>query len=103
MIIDSGTTINYFPDDISAAINSAFDPPAQYDPFSGEYFVDCDAVAPLVSITINGTTFYINPQDMILNDVELGDDAPSDAVAPCASGAGTAGDQGMLVLGDVFL
>ncbi|KAF2096087.1 acid protease [Rhizodiscina lignyota] len=103
MIVDSGTTINYFPNPIADAINSAFDPPAEFDPFTQNYYVDCNATAPRIGITINGTEFFINPQDLILHNVELGDDAPADMEAPCGSGAGAAGESGMFVLGDVFL
>lgn len=103
MIVDSGTTINYFPNNIAEAINSAFSPPAEFDPQTGEYYVDCDAVAPRIGITINGTEFFVNPHDMILHNIELGDDAPPDMETPCGSGAGSAGADGTYVLGDVFL
>lgn len=104
-IVDSGTTIIYTPDDIALAINNAFDPPAFYDRYTGEWFVDCDAIAPEVTVQINGTSFSINPADLILNNVSpiAGADIDPNEPTPCGSGIGAAGQDGLYVLGDVFL
>ena len=44
-IINSGTSINYFPDDTAAAINALFDPPAKQNK-SGDWMVQCSAGPP---------------------------------------------------------
>lgn len=93
-IVDSGTILNYFPTAISSAINAQFGPSTECDPTQGVCFVDCDATVPKVGVTISGRTFYINPQDLIL-DVGIGDNT-------CITGIYDGG-QGPYILGDVFL
>lgn len=103
-IVDSGTTLLYVPDELADAINNAFDPPASYDTDTGNYFVDCDAKAPLVSFRINGTDFDIDPTDLILHNVRPinGLDVDPDDSVPCGSGVAAAGAD-FFVLGAVFL
>jgi hypothetical protein len=99
-IVDSGTTLNYLPTNISNAINNAFNPPAVYTESDGAYIVDCKAKAPSVGITIGGTTFHTNPLDMILL---AGTDIAGRDV--CISGIDDGGDnpdQDVYILGDVF-
>ncbi|KUJ18547.1 acid protease [Mollisia scopiformis] len=99
-IVDSGTTLNYFPTRIADAVNDAFVPPAIYDEDEGAYIVDCSATPPSLGIVINGTTFYTNPLDMILlaGTDEAGDDV-------CITGIDDGGSdaaEDVYILGDTF-
>ncbi|KAJ6113918.1 acid protease [Penicillium sp. IBT 18751x] len=99
-IVDSGTTLNYYPTSVANAVNAAFDPPATYDDDQGAYVVDCNATPPAHGITIGGTTFTINPLDMILY---TGTDDSGNAV--CISGIDDGGDdssEDLYILGDTF-
>ncbi|KAJ5692444.1 hypothetical protein N7462_001867 [Penicillium macrosclerotiorum] len=99
-IVDSGTTLNYYPTSIANAVNDAFDPAATYSSDEGAYIVDCDATPPTHGITISGTTFTINPLDMILY---IGTDDDGNAV--CISGISDGGDdssEDLYILGDTF-
>lgn len=98
--MDSGTTLNYYPTPFADAVNAAFDPPAVYSEEDGAYIVHCNAKAPSHGITIGGTTFYINPLDMILL---AGTDANGKNV--CISGVDDGGDEpgvDVFILGDTF-
>lgn len=92
-IVDSGTTINYFPTADADAINELFDPPAMYSEELGIYIVPCNATPPEVGVIIAGETFYHNPVDLIQN-LELGPEL-------CGSAILDGGDT--LILGDTFL
>ncbi|RHZ53927.1 pepsin-like aspartic protease [Aspergillus thermomutatus] len=99
-LVDSGTTLNYYPNSIADAINAAFSPSAVYDNNEGAYVVDCNAKPPVHGVTIGGSTFYINPMDMILPG---GTDNKGNKI--CISGINAGGDagQGIFVLGGTFL
>lgn len=102
MIVDSGTTLMYLPDEIADAVNFAYDPPAECDNY-GNCFVECSAKAPSISVRINTTDFHINPKDMIVDNVDRSQVVtPPGMKNPCSSGVGPAGN-GMYVLGEVFL
>lgn len=95
-IVDSGTTLNYFPTTIANAINAAFVPAAKYSDDEGAYIVSCTAVAPSLSIDIAGTLFTINPLDMIL---DAGD-------GTCITGIDDGGSSltaDVFILGDTFM
>lgn len=92
VIVDSGTTLIYLPTGIADAINALFDPPAIYSDDEGAYVVDCNAKAPEFGIRIGAETFFINPEDLFLDN---GD-------GTCISGVDDAGDS-LSILGDVFL
>ena len=83
-----------------------FDPPSFPDDQDGFYYVDCNATAPSsVGITITGTTFYLNPEDLISRDAsEESDDVPSQCVSAFQDG-GLASETfpGSYVLGDPFM
>jgi len=99
-IVDSGTTLNYFPTSIANAVNDAFVPAAEYDEDEGAYIVDCDATPPSLGININGTVFYTNPLDMILL---AGTDEDGNDV--CISGIDDGGSdaaEDVYILGDTF-
>lgn len=98
--MDSGTTLNYYPNNVADAINAAFSPPAMYNAYEGAYVVDCNAKPPVHGVTIGGSTFYINPMDMILPG---GTDDSGKKI--CISGINAGGEvgQGIFVLGGTFL
>jgi len=97
-IVDSGTTLNYFPTSAANAFNAAFDPPAVYS--GGAYYVACNATRPALDIVIAGKTFDHNPLDLILL---LGQDGQGNDV--CISGVSDGGSdpaQDVYILGDTF-
>ncbi|KAF7712948.1 Acid protease [Penicillium ucsense] len=99
-IIDSGTTLNFYPTEFANQVNAAFNPPAVYDSSQGAYVVDCHAKPPKHGVTINGKTFHINPLDMIL---DAGTD--SNGKKLCISGitdGGSSSTQDLFILGDTF-
>jgi aspergillopepsin I len=99
-IVDSGTTLNYFPTKVAYEINNAFKPPVVYSADDGAFIVDCNAKPPTFGINIGKVVFYTNPLDMILlagtdedrNDVCISgiDDGGSDTAAD------------VYILGDTF-
>ncbi|KAF2232966.1 acid protease [Viridothelium virens] len=95
-IVDSGTTLVYLPDELAIDINEAFEPSAEYVEDEGAFFVDCQATAPTFGVNINGTTFNVNPVDLIFqSEVD-----PTTGL--CLTGI-QAGGEGPFILGDVFL
>jgi hypothetical protein len=99
-IVDSGTTLNYFPTPVANAINAAFNPPAIFSDDYGAYVVDCNATAPSMGINIGGTVFYHNKLDMILL---AGTDDNGNEI--CISGVDDGGDDlatDVFILGDTF-
>ena len=68
-VVDSGNPANVYPITLAASVNAAFDPPATLLQSSdGEdlYAVDCNAVPPVHGVTIGEKTFYLQPEDMII-------------------------------------
>ncbi|KAK4507681.1 hypothetical protein PRZ48_001416 [Zasmidium cellare] len=66
VIVDSGTSLCYVPDDVAAEIADAFNPPAYWDSSTYAYFVDCEATAPVFGVSIEQKIFYINAEDLII-------------------------------------
>ncbi|KAH5574061.1 hypothetical protein HBI26_145770 [Parastagonospora nodorum] len=103
MIIDSGTSLLYFPDEIASYIASLFDPPARYISSTNTYVVLCTARAPRVGVRIGGQSYFIS-------EVDLMNKGPG-AVGGSYVGAGTGecavaiqnAMGGSLVLGDAWL
>lgn len=83
---DTGTTLNSLPTDVAKAYNAKFVPPATFDQASNEYFVDCNAIAPTLGVTIGGSTFTIDGKDQILPRT----DASGNTI--CKSGTQDGGD-----------
>ncbi|KAH8169438.1 eukaryotic aspartyl protease domain-containing protein [Sarocladium implicatum] len=96
-VIDSGNPQNMVPMVAAQSINSMFDPPATFDEDSEVFLVDCDAKAPLFGVTINGHTFWHQPEDMISQDHDTG--ACYSSVAGSSEGFGFEAN----FLGDAFL
>ena len=96
VIVDSGTTLVYLPDELAEAANALFEPSAEYLEDEGAFFVDCEATAPEFGVSINGTTFNVNAADLIFQaEVD-----PTTGL--CLTGI-QAGGEGPFILGDVFL
>ena len=95
-IVDSGTTLIHAPTALAKQINAAFSPAAQYLSDYGAYFVDCHAKPPTFEVNIAGTSFTVNPVDLIYqSQVE-----PKTGL--CLTGVQDGGS-GPYILGDVFL
>jgi len=58
--------------ELALAINQAFNPPAEYvdDSTFKAFYTSCDAVAPSVSIILDGIRFEFDPKDLLYRDVE---------------------------------
>ncbi|ORY71164.1 aspartic peptidase domain-containing protein [Pseudomassariella vexata] len=95
MIVDTGTTLNYFPSDIAFSINSLFSPPAEYN--GGTFAVLCDATPPTVEIGIGGKLFQIAPSSLILPETKQSNIDGDYCLTGIATGSN------VLILGDVFL
>lgn len=99
MIIDSGSSLNRFPDALADYIASLFVPPAVYSATSDTYQVPCTASAPRVGVVVGGRSFWINEIDLM----NKSPGAVREAVAGmCTVGIMRAGDGGS-VLGDTWL
>lgn len=93
VIVDSGTSLVYVPDDVAAATAGLYDPPATYSEASGLYTIDCDATPPaVVGVAINKKIFYINSAGLI---VALSETMCATGLQPSFGGNN--------ILGDVFL
>lgn len=80
-------------------IANAFEPPAKNNQVIGVYYVDCDARAPDIAIVINGTSFWLNPEDLI---VQSSID-PEHTKGPCFIVFNDGGAAGSYILGSAFL
>ncbi|KAJ7789177.1 acid protease, partial [Mycena olivaceomarginata] len=100
-VLDTGTTVNFFPSPVAAAYAAKFSPPAVVNPDTGLYTIACNATVPDFAVTIGGKSFSIDKRDQIL---PTGKDANNNTV--CITGTQDGGaDQGgnVFILGDVFL
>jgi hypothetical protein len=95
-IVDSGTTLIYTPTSVAKAINAAFKPAARYLSDEEAYFVECSATPPAFAVDIAGTSFTVNPTDLIYQDVV------DPNTGYCLTGVQDGGS-GPYILGDVFL
>lgn len=92
VIIDSGTSLCYIPEDVAAGVAAAFNPPATYDGSVDSYYVDCDAKAPIFGVSIAKKIFWVNSADMI---IALGEGTCVLGVQPNSGG--------LNILGAVFM
>ncbi|KAI1390936.1 acid protease [Hypoxylon trugodes] len=95
MLVDSGTTINLFPDVVAQAINNAYSPAGQQED-SMVWSVPCDAIPPTLDIVIGGKAIRTHPSSMILPETA------AEGSNRCLSGIG-AGQPGSFILGDTFM
>ncbi|KAL2811279.1 aspartic peptidase domain-containing protein [Aspergillus granulosus] len=70
-IVDTGAPLSSVPAAVAEAYNARFDPPGSWSTVQGAYLVQCDSTPPRFSVTLGGTTFETNPDDLILH---AGDD-----------------------------
>ncbi|KAJ6526493.1 acid protease [Mycena vulgaris] len=104
-VLDTGTTVNFFPSPVAAAYAAQFSPPAMVDPKSGLYTIACNAIVPDFAVTIGGKTFPIDKRDQIL---PTGKDANNNTVCITGTQDGGADQAGTVFIfcvarGDVFL
>lgn len=95
-IVDSGTTLAYFPTSVAKAINDAYDPPAKFVDSISMFVSECDATPPDFAITVGGKDFKINAKEMILQN------SLKSPAGACVSGIQSTGSD-IALLGDVFL
>lgn len=91
-ILDSGTSLLYLPNDLTAHLASLFDPPGTYDADMDTWVVECGARPPKLGVVIGGVTFWVGEEDMIAGEEGVG----------CVSGVQGMG-RGDAVLGDGWL
>jgi len=91
-IVDSGTSLFYAPDDVAQAVANLFDPPAVWDPDQQEWFVECNASAPVFGVGVSSKVFYVNPADMIVPT------SPTQCISGIQPNFG-----GLTILGDVWM
>ncbi|KAL1883973.1 hypothetical protein Daus18300_000081 [Diaporthe australafricana] len=98
-IIDSDTPYIILPTSLANDVANAFDPPARNNEVIGVYYVDCDATAPDIAFVMNGTSFWLNPEDLIIQE----SDGPHHMRGPCFIAFNDGGDAGPFILGSPFL
>ncbi|KAK4927058.1 peroxiredoxin 1 [Elasticomyces elasticus] len=94
-IVDSGTTLNFWPTGLMKQINAAFSPPATLDSSTGFWFVDCNAKTPGVGVKIGGLVSWHDPGDLIRVYDTNG--------SKCISAIQDSGQIGFSILGDKWL
>jgi hypothetical protein len=103
MIIDSGTSLLYFPDKIAQYIGSLFIPPARYNPDTNTYIVNCTAQAPRVGVRIGGQSYFLSEDDLMdRGPGAVGGQSVGAGRGECAVAVQNALG-GTLVLGDAWL
>jgi hypothetical protein len=95
-IVDSGTSLTYLPTAIAKKVAGLYSPKATFDSTQGAYFVSCTAKAPSFGVKIGGTTFTLDPKDLILQSQK------DSTTGKCLTGL-TDGGTGPYILGDTFL
>ncbi|KAF1997298.1 LUC7-domain-containing protein [Amniculicola lignicola CBS 123094] len=101
MVIDSGTSLIYLPDQIADYVANLFIPAATYNVLSNLYLVSCTARAPQFAILIAGRRFWISEGDLLNNEGLTGIVGGS-GEATCVLAIQRKGN-GDAVLGDAFL
>ncbi|KAF5001423.1 hypothetical protein FGRMN_1019 [Fusarium graminum] len=94
-VVDTGTTMMHVPPPLADAIARSFAPPATYMPQWGAYFAECHAIPPRFAVIISGVHFWINPADLIYQEL-------TEPSGKCALAISTGGS-GPYILGDIFL
>lgn len=99
-VIDSGTTLSFFPSAVLRRYMSLFSPPGRFDPSTGFWFVDCSSTPPPLGVKIGGRVFWHNGRDLIKPFRW----ARNGRRRSCISGVQESGRLGGInILGDVFL
>ncbi|KAF2494727.1 acid protease [Lophium mytilinum] len=92
VIIDSGTTLIYMPNQIASYYNSLWVPPARWSDADGLWRVSCSAKIPVFEVLVGGGRFAVDRRDLVMG---AGDGGCMSAVQ--------GSDEGLAVLGDPFL
>jgi aspergillopepsin I len=92
VIVDSGTSLVYAPNDVARGVALGFRPPAVFDSDTGAWYVACNATPPTFGVSIGHKIFFANGQDLII---------PSSG-GHCISGVQPKND-GLTILGDVWM
>jgi len=96
MVVDSGTSVNIFPDYIANAINEVWDP--QPNPYDGS--MPCDVSefirVPQLGVTIGNYTIWHDPQTLISQ-------YSNGQCGPAIFGSGTGAGESPIILGTPFL
>ncbi|KAI1762774.1 acid protease [Hypoxylon sp. FL1150] len=95
-ILDTATSLIYLPYSLAEGVNAQFEPPAKYNYYYGSYFTDCNAVPPKFGVQIEGTTFWVNPKDLLNKEVK------DPQTGYCQTGISDGGE-GPFILGAAFL
>ncbi|KAL4918378.1 aspartic peptidase domain-containing protein [Aspergillus aurantiobrunneus] len=66
-VVDSGAPMNYVPRAVAEEYNGLFSPAGSWNEVQQAYQVDCDSEAPNFAVQVGGTTFDLNPDDLILH------------------------------------
>ncbi|KAH8808912.1 aspartic peptidase domain-containing protein [Xylogone sp. PMI_703] len=101
VIVDSGTTLTDLPAPVVQALYEQFEvEPAVISASGGLYVVPCDTPAAVFGVTVGDQTFYMSPEDLIINDPDfttgLGGNCPL-GVQPSPS------EDGPFILGATWL
>ena len=94
VIIDSGTSLTYLPEDVASAVFAAYSPPAWLDSATDFWMVDCNATAAVFGVQVGKKVLYANAQDMIV--------AVTSDRSQCISGV-QPDYGGLSILGDVWM
>ncbi|KAK6434660.1 hypothetical protein LTR95_009158 [Oleoguttula sp. CCFEE 5521] len=100
-IVDSGTSLMYVANDVAVGVTLAFTPPGTCDPSSRTdptCYVPCHSIPPVFGVTIKKKVFYVNAQDMILQN---GFD--EETQMPVCISAVQANLKGLTILGDSWM
>ena len=96
VVLDSGSTLSYLPDDVVADIYNAVG--AEYDDSEGVALVECDIGTGAINFTFSSPVVSVSLSEMIIGEVET-----TSSGAVCEFGLAPSGDSGVFVLGDSFL
>ena len=66
-VVDTGTVPVIIDKENADRFNALFDPPGWYNETIGGYFVQCNATAPELGVSIAGVSFQTNAKDLILS------------------------------------
>ncbi|KAL7911682.1 aspartic peptidase domain-containing protein [Trichoderma velutinum] len=73
-VVDSGTFVTMLSPTITKALYEKFrEPPVSPPGALGNFLVPCNATAPEFGIEIADQTFYMSPEDLILQDIKVND------------------------------
>jgi Eukaryotic aspartyl protease len=100
LVVDSGTTMSYLPEDIVSAMAEAWSPPGVRDPLTRLYLVRCNSKAPKFEIVFGETALRIDAKDLVLSNGSGATAICSMAIQPSK---GLSGSGGVSVLGGPFM